>query len=67
MKVELNVTGMHCPHCEAKVTKALNSIEGVISSKANHIDSKVEVEYDDKKVDLKQLKKSIKKSGFKVR
>ena len=67
MKVELKVTGMHCPHCENKVTKALCLLEGVENASADHVGEKVEVEFDESKIDLKQLKKTIKKSGFKVR
>ena len=30
--VKLNVEGMHCPKCVARVTEALESVEGVTSA-----------------------------------
>jgi len=34
--VELKVKGMTCPHCEMRVRKALEAVEGVESAKADH-------------------------------
>jgi len=34
--VELKVKGMSCAHCEMRVRKALEAIEGVQSAKADH-------------------------------
>jgi Cu2+-exporting ATPase len=35
-QVELKVKGMHCEHCEMRVKKALESVAGVQSAKADH-------------------------------
>jgi len=34
--VELKVKGMTCPHCEMRVRKALEAVEGVESAEADH-------------------------------
>jgi copper chaperone CopZ len=34
--VELKVKGMSCPHCEMRVKKALEKVEGVKEAKADH-------------------------------
>jgi copper chaperone CopZ len=34
--IELRVKGMSCTHCEMRVKKALEAVEGVESAKANH-------------------------------
>jgi len=34
--VELKVKGMTCTHCEMRVKKALEAVEGVQSAKADH-------------------------------
>jgi copper chaperone CopZ len=34
--IELKVKGMSCTHCEMRVKKALEAVEGVESAKANH-------------------------------
>ena len=36
MEKTLKVEGMMCPHCEARVKKALEAVEGVQSAKADH-------------------------------
>ncbi len=35
-QIELKVTGMSCTHCEMRVKKALESVKGVQSAKADH-------------------------------
>ncbi|MBN2334470.1 heavy-metal-associated domain-containing protein [Candidatus Bathyarchaeota archaeon] len=35
-QVELKVKGMTCSHCEMRVKKALEKVEGVASAKADH-------------------------------
>lgn len=34
-QIELKVKGMHCNHCEMRVKKALESVKGVQSAKAD--------------------------------
>ena len=34
--IELKVKGMTCTHCEMRVRKALEAVEGVESAKADH-------------------------------
>jgi len=34
--IELKVKGMSCTHCEMRVRKALEAVEGVQSAKADH-------------------------------
>jgi copper chaperone CopZ len=36
LEVELKVKGMSCPHCEMRVKKALEKVEGVASARADH-------------------------------
>ena len=32
----ITVNGMHCPHCEKRVEKAVSAVEGVTMVKASH-------------------------------
>jgi Cu2+-exporting ATPase len=41
--VELKVKGMSCAHCEMRVRKALEAVEGVESAKADHKTGKATV------------------------
>ena len=36
MKKTLKITGMMCGHCEARVKKALEAVEGVAEAKVSH-------------------------------
>ena len=44
MTKTFNVEGMMCPHCEARVKKVTEAIEGVVSATANHTDGTLTVE-----------------------
>ncbi len=44
MQITLNVEGMMCPHCEARVKQACEAIEGVASAAPSHKDGTVIIE-----------------------
>ena len=46
-QIELKVKGMSCNHCEMRVKKAIESVEGVQSAKADHKKGVVVIEADD--------------------
>ena len=63
--ITIKVEGMMCPHCEATVKKALESIDGVSSAAPSHEKGEVEVELS-KDVDLATLEGAITDAGYKV-
>ena len=65
MKLTLNVNGMMCPHCEAKVKKALEALDEVVSAAPDHEKNIVEVELT-KEVDSAVFKKAIADQGFEM-
>lgn len=66
-KVELKVLGMNCPHCERRVVNALNEVEGIMTSEANHKKKRVVVEFDENKVNENIIKDTIKDAGYQVK
>ncbi len=44
MKIEIKVDGMMCPHCEARVKKACESVDGVILATPSHQSGVVAIE-----------------------
>jgi len=67
MKKEvLNVVGMSCVHCEARVNVAVSEIEGVKSCKANAVKDKVTVKYDENKTNLKAIIDAIIAAEYEV-
>jgi len=66
MKVELKIEGMHCPSCSMLISDALEDV-GVDNS---NIDSETGIgiiEFDESKVSLDKIKKTIEDEGYKVK
>ena len=61
--VTLKVKGMMCAHCEGRVKKALESLEGVTSAKADHTSGTVEVT-ETRNVPENDFKSAILKAGY---
>ncbi len=55
----LNVTGMHCPKCTARVEKAVGALAGVESVAADAEADKVELVYDGAPDTLAAVKAAI--------
>ncbi len=63
-KMNLKIKGMHCSSCEMLIADALEDL-GVKSS----VDSKegtATVEFDENKISLEKIKKTIEEEGYKV-
>lgn len=67
MKSEIKVNGMMCAHCEARVTKAVTSLDGVESCVASAADGNVKVGYDESKVSLQAIKDAITAQDYEVK
>ena len=65
MTKTLNVEGMMCGHCEARVVKALESLPQVTSAKADHEAEQAVVELN-AQIDDDVLKKTIEAEGYDV-
>lgn len=65
-KINIEVIGMTCAACSARVEKALNKQEGVISSVVNLLANKATIEFDQDKLTPDLLIKTIEKAGYEV-
>ncbi len=61
----IRIEGMMCEHCEARVKKALEAVEGVASAKASHNDGNAVVELSGD-VDNEVLKAAVEDQDYKV-
>ena len=61
----LKVEGMMCGHCEARVKKALEEIDGVVSAEVSHEKGTAVVTLS-KEVPAEILKKAVEDAGYKV-
>jgi len=66
-KEVIRVEGMVCQHCVTIITRALKSLEGVNNVLVSLKEKIVEVDYDNKKVDLGRIREAILAKGYEVR
>jgi copper chaperone CopZ len=61
--IELKVDGMHCDHCEMRVSMALKKVPGVKDAKADHGKGVATVTYADE-VDVEAMMTAVKDAGY---
>ena len=64
MQIKLNVEGMMCGNCEARLTRVLKAVEGVEAVVASHQEVNVVIDFDVTKVNDSVLKEAIEDAGF---
>ena len=63
-KVLLKIGGMTCSACSNGLEKYLNKQDGVERANVNLVMNNASIEYDDKKLSLKDIEKFVDKAGF---
>jgi copper chaperone CopZ len=63
-KKELDVKGMTCVGCEARLEKALLKVDGVLKFKASAKNNTASVEFDKSKTDVEKINKVLKEMGY---
>ena len=64
---KLNVTGMTCGHCQAKVEKALKGVSGVYTAIVDLEDGEAEVDFNDDAVTAADLITAVKRAGYEAK
>lgn len=64
MKTKFDVIGMSCSACVGHVQKAISRIEGVISANVNLLTNSMEVEYDEKQVNIDTIISAVREAGY---
>jgi copper chaperone len=65
-KMVLDVEGMTCGHCEARVKRAVGALEGVTDVSVDLPGKKVTVEFLAGQVTLEDVKEAIEEQGYEV-
>jgi copper chaperone len=65
-EVLLQAPEIHCDHCKVSIEDAVGAIDGVRSVEVAIADATVRVSYDDARVDLGSIKKTIEEQGYAV-
>lgn len=63
-EVSIKVEGMSCQHCVMRVKKAIDSLEGVLSSDVQL--GLVKVSFDEQRLDVSDIEKAITGAGYRV-
>jgi len=66
MITTIAVKGMKCGGCEATVREAVGACSGVTAVAPDHKSNTVEVEYDEARANLDEIKQAIAAKGFQV-
>lgn len=60
----LRVPDMSCGHCELSVQEALDELDGVERTRADHTRGEVELTYDAGRVPDEKLREAIEEAGY---
>lgn len=66
-KIKLNLEGMTCAACAARIEKVLNKTEGVETATVNFATESTTIVYNEKKIEQKQIEDSIISIGYGIR
>ncbi|MEK6937217.1 MAG: heavy-metal-associated domain-containing protein [Nanoarchaeota archaeon] len=64
MKLSLNIKGMHCKSCEELIKEDLQDMN--VKADVDHKTGILNIEFDENKTKLDNIKEAIKKLGYKV-
>jgi copper chaperone len=65
-EVLLQAPEIHCDHCKTSIEGAVSALDGVESVDVAIPDATVRVTFDDDRVDLGSIKKTIQEQGYAV-
>jgi Cu+-exporting ATPase len=63
-RILLPIEGMSCASCAATVQQALGGSAGVATASVNYATAKAAVDYDDTRIDLSQLVRTVRDAGY---
>lgn len=64
--VVINTYGMHCTGCEETIEAEIKKLDGIESVKADHVNNRVTVKYNNTKTNLAGIKAAIKTAGYRL-
>lgn len=60
----IKVEGMSCMHCQLRVKKAVEAVEGVQGADVNLQTKQVTVDYEEGKTNLEKVRAAIREAGY---
>lgn len=65
-KQTLKIDGMTCSACSRTVERVTQKLDGVVSSSVNLASEKLDIEYDETKIKLEEIEKTIENAGYQI-
>ncbi len=65
--VSLGIEGMSCKACEENISLALGRLDGVVSTQTSHQTGLAEIEFDNTKTSIEEIKSCIRARGYGIR
>lgn len=62
--IRFKIEGMHCEGCSNRLTKVLNSLDGIVNASVSLEKKEANIEFDETKVSIKEIKEVIEDAGF---
>ncbi len=64
MQVILDVPGINCGHCEAKIRQAVGVLPGVAAVHASNMNKTVNIEFEPESVSLDSIRDALARAGY---
>jgi copper chaperone CopZ len=64
--VTLKIQGMECPNCSLTLERIEDSLKGILYVEASYRKAQMQVEYDERLLNLDQIKAEIQRLGYEV-
>ena len=64
--INLEVKGMTCASCEGHINHSVNQLNGILKVKSSYKNGNTEIEFDNSKTTIEEIKKSVNSTGYSV-
>jgi copper chaperone CopZ len=64
--VNLEIKGMTCASCEEHINHSVNQLNGILNVKSSYENKNTEIEFDNSKTTIEEIKKAVNTTGYTV-
>jgi Cu+-exporting ATPase len=65
-KIILEISGMHCVNCARTIEKSVKRVKGVKDAAVNFAADSAQIEFDENKTNIEEIKKAVEDAGYKA-
>jgi len=64
--INLEIKGMTCASCEEHINHSVNQLNGILKVKSSYENGNTEIEFDNSKTTIEEIKKAVNSTGYSV-